>query len=331
MKTKIFFTVIFLYLLFCSTELCAQQENDNKKTFSSADKLGSPPEYYEILSENGRIIIPFEFYRNKFRFQASINGHTCYLLLDNGSLWDELLFFGSPEVDALEFNISGETSLGNSKADIAENITVGFRDIVFHDQTAVITRYNPDLPNLWEGFQGQVSATFFKHFVVKIDFDNSVIELIPPDQFNYTGKGQSFSMQPGPFSSRTINADIITHEKKTVTLELLIDLGGLHPVYLAVGRDDGITLPSDAKETSLGEGLFSQKGYMATVPCIKLGDYSLYNVPTAFSVVEKNMSIYGNTMVGLPLLRKFNIIFDYFNERIILEPSQSFNQPFFKN
>lgn len=50
---------------------------------------------YKILSDNGRITIPFEFYSNKFRFKTSVNGRTCNMLLDNGSLWDELLFFGA--------------------------------------------------------------------------------------------------------------------------------------------------------------------------------------------------------------------------------------------
>ena len=32
---------------------------------------------------------------------------------------------------------------------------------------------------------------------------------------------------------------------------------------------------------------------------IRLGDYSLPNIPTAFTVVEKDSNIYGNTMIGL--------------------------------
>jgi hypothetical protein len=51
-------------------------------------------------------------------------------------------------------------------------------------------------------------------------------------------------------------------------------------------------------------------------------------VPTAFTVVDENSDVYGNTMIGMPLLRRFNVIFDYFNERIILEPSESFKNPF---
>ena len=303
-------------------------EDKNPQEISSAGELGPPPGTYEILSDNGRIIIPFEFYRNKFRFKAVVSGRECDMMLDNGSLWDELLFFGSRKVDSLCFEVTGETSLGKTKADVAQGITVGFKDVVFHEQTAVITRYDPGLPNLWEGFDGQVSAAFFKHFVVRIDFDDNVIELIPPGQFNYNGTGLALDMRPGPFSSRTMSADVTTHNGEIVKVDLLIDLGGLHPLYLPVGRDDRITLPPDAVELSLGRGLFDQKGYLGTTRSIRLGDYILNDVPTAFTVIDKNANVFGNTMIGLPLLRRFNVIFDYFNERIILEPSAAFNDPF---
>ncbi len=303
-------------------------EEKDRQEIRSTGKLGPPRGTYEILSKNGQIIIPFEFYRNKFRFKATINDRVCNILLDNGSLWDELLFFGSPKVDSLGFEIIGETAIGNTKADIAKNITVGFKDVVFQEQKAVITRYDPNLPNPWEGFDGQISATFFKHFVVRIDFDEAIIELIPPEQFTYTGTGRAFTMHPGPFASRTMTADIVMQNGETVTLELLIDLGGLHALYLPIGRDDRITLPPDAVEASLGRGLFNQKGYLGTTKGVRFGNYMLNNVPTAFTVVEKNLDVYGNTMIGLPLLQRFNLIFDYINEQIVLEPSKSFNVPF---
>lgn len=305
------------------------EEGDRQENHTTGE-VGPPPGTYEIVSDSGRIIIPFEFYRNKFRFRATVNGRACNMLLDNGSLWDELLFFGSPKVDSIGFEITGETAIGNTNADVATDITIGFKDVVFHEQTAVITRYDPNLPNLWEGFDGQVSATFFKHFVVRIDFDEAAIELIPSGQFTYTGTGRALSMQPGPFSSRTMTADIMMHNGENVILDLLIDLGGLHPLYLPIGRDDRITLPPDTVEASLGKWLFSQNGYLGTTQSVRFGDYTLKDVPTAFTVVEKNSSVYGNTMIGLPLLRRFNVIFDYSKERIILEPSESFDDPFEK-
>ena len=92
-------------------------EEETRQEIRSSGELGPPPGRYEFVSENERIIIPFEFHRNKFRFKAIINGCACNMLLDNGSLWDELLFFGSPKIDSIAFEITGETTFGNTKAD----------------------------------------------------------------------------------------------------------------------------------------------------------------------------------------------------------------------
>ena len=56
------------------------------------------------------------------------------MMLDNGSLWDEILFFGSPKVDSLGFNFTEETAIGMIKADIDTNVTIRVNNIVFEKQ-----------------------------------------------------------------------------------------------------------------------------------------------------------------------------------------------------
>jgi hypothetical protein len=305
-------------------------------SFSQQDpsSVRTPPGKYEVISENGEITIPFELYRDKIRMTAKVNGRNSHLLIDNGSLWDELLFFGSPKIDSLALEYTGETVIGDSnvanpvRADIASDVSVSFKDVVFTEQTAIVTRYDPRLPNLWEGIDGQVSATFFKHFLVRVNFDQSVIELVRPAEFDYSGKGQALLMKPGPHDSRTIQADIRMQDGSQTSIDLLVDLGGLYPLYLPVGKYDSIQLPKNAVESTLGAGLFRQEGFLGRVESIKLGKYVLNDVVTAFTLVDKETGVYGNTMIGFPLLERFNVTFDYFSSRLILEPSKAFNDPF---
>lgn len=304
--------------------------------FSQQDfsAVQTPPGKYKVMSESGKITIPFELYRDKIRMTAKVNGRDCHLLIDNGSLWDELLFFGSPKMDSLALKYTGETVIGDStvanplRADVAPNVSLAFEDVVFTEQTAIVTRYDPRLPNLWEGIDGQVSATFFKHFVVRIDFDRSVIELLRPAGFDDSGKGQALTMKPGPHDSRTIRADIKMQDGSQTSIDLLVDLGGIYPLYLPVGKYEGIRLPENAVESTLGAGLFRHEGFLGRVKSIKLGKYVLNDVVTAFTLVDKETDVYGNTMIGFPLLQRFNLTFDYFDSRLILEPSRAFNDPF---
>ena len=305
-------------------------------SFSQQDPPSAPtlPGKYEIVSEDGKVTIPFELYRGKIRMTAKVNGRDCHLMIDNGSLWDELLFFGSPKADSLGLAYTGETVIGDSnvanpvRADIAPDVSLAFEDIVFTEQTAVVTRYDPRLPNLWEGTDGQVSATFFKHFLVRIDFDQSVIELLRPEDVGKPVEGQVLIMKPGPHDSRTIQADIKMEDGSETSIDLLVDLGGIYPLYLPVGKCDSIRLPKNAVKSSLGVGLFRQEGYLGRVESISLGKYVLNDVVTAFTLVDKEADVYGNTMIGFPLLQRFNPTFDYFKERLILEPSRDFDRPF---
>jgi hypothetical protein len=311
-KTMIAAAWMFVFLFGNGLSVPAQEVQKNETARPRSGR-------YSVLSVDKKIRIPFEIFRNKFRFKARVNGKECFLLLDNGSLWDEVLFFGSPVVDALGLKFSGETSLGPNKADTAENVRVEFDDVVFDGLSAVITRYDPRLPNLWAGTEGQLSATFFKNFVVRIDFAASAIELIAPENFRYAGAGQELAMKPGPFNSRLVSADIQLSDGKTIGLDLLIDLGGIYPLYLPLGKYEQITVPGTATEITLGAGLRVQKGFLGQVAGVQLGKLFLKDVQAAFIPVSQDAGVYGNTMIGLPLLRNFNVIFDYFNERMILE------------
>jgi hypothetical protein len=302
---------------------------------STVADLDKPPGNYEIHSGQESVTIPFEMFRSDIRMSARINGRDCHFLVDNGNLWDELLFFGSPKIDSLELEITGITALGDTTvenpiyADVAEDITIAFGDLVFSGQTGIITRYIPGLPNPWEGADGQISAAFFKNFMVAINFDESHITLIPPEQFQYTGQGKAVSMHHGPLDSRTITAEVAIADESDLTLELLVDLGGIYPLYLPLGSDDRITLPEDAEEAVLGIGFGGpEQGYLGRVSRLIIGDYTLENVLTAFTPMTENASVFGSTMIGMPLLQRFNLVFDYFHDRLYLEPNQSFSEPF---
>jgi hypothetical protein len=286
---------------------------------------------YEITSADGEINIPFEMYRGDIRMTVQINGRDCYFLVDNGALWDDLLFFGSPKVDSLGFRLTGEVALGDTAAaipiiaDTADDITVAFKNVIFTNQSAVMYRYIPGLPNLWEGADGQISAAFFINFVVTIDFDRSVLSLIKPENFDAGDFGQPIDMHLGPHNSRTITTELGMQNGGEIALELLVDMGGIHPLYLPIGKNTKIVLPDDAVETSIAYGIM---GYIGRISCLRIGEYMLADIPTAFTHIDNDVSIFGNQMLGMPLLRRFNVAFDYPNNRMFLKPNQSFAEPF---
>ena len=75
------------------------------------------------------------------------------------------------------------------KSRTASGITISFPGVEFAGQSAIITPSSAGFAEWWAGTEGQVSATFLKHFVVDIDFDQMIITLIEPRAFRDAGAG----------------------------------------------------------------------------------------------------------------------------------------------
>ena len=149
------------------------------------------------------------------------------------------------------------------------------------------------------------------------------------ENYYYYDDDEVLNMDPGPYDSRTINTKILMYNDSEVSIDLLIDIGGVYPLYLPLGKTDNITLPEKYYETITGSGLFGPvSGYIGRIKELQLGKYAINDVLTAYTEVDSTADIYGNTMIGLPLLQRFNITFDYFNEKLIIEPSEIFNNKF---
>ncbi len=310
---------------------------DGERTvdFGPPPDLGPPPGTYTVLSDDGTVEIPFEIFRDDILMIAEVNGHELRMLIDNGSLWDELLFFGSPRIDTLDLVHDGEIEVGGAgagdpvTAGTASDITIRFPDVEFEGQTAVITPYESGITTLWEGADGQVSAAFFKHFVVDIDFDEMVITLIPPGSFSYEGDGRAVPLEAASFGSWTIPGEIVTVDGAAIALDLMLDLGDLHALSLTTGGPDAIPLPGNALAAHLGYGVQGEiLGHIGRVREARVAGYTVPNVIAGFTAAEEGERTDDDAYIGHGLLRRFNIIFDYPAGRMYLEPNAHFDEPF---
>jgi hypothetical protein len=299
------------------------------------DVLGPPPGTYEITSGDGEIRIPFEIFRDDILMLAEVNGVKLRMLLDNGSLWDQLLFFGSPRIDSLGLEYDSEIQVGGSgegdpvMSDMASDVTIRFAGVEFRGQPAITTPYSSGITDLWEGSDGQISAAFFKHFVVDINFDESVIRLIPPEEFVYSGSGREIAMEPASFASWTIPGKLEMSDGNVIPVKLMLDLGDLHALSLTTGPTYGIEVPEKAIETSLGYGVQGEiKGHMGRVRGVEIGGYRLRDVLAGFQAPRDDGRTDDDAYIGFGLLSRFNVVFDYPNRRMFIEPNRRFGEPF---
>ncbi len=318
---------VFAFLCGCGLIWAADQEGQIE--------LGPPPGSCQVLSGDGSIRIPFDVFRDDIRMEAEVNGVDLKLLLDNGFLWDQLLFWGSPTIDSLRLEMDGEIAVGGSGdgepvvSRTASHVTVRFDDVVFHDQVAVVTPSSSGVAELWAGSHGQLSSAFFKHFVVKIDWDTSVITLIPPQDFDPEGQGSEIPMTHIGSGAWAIPAELELTSGGRRQVLLQLDLGDGNPLDLVVAGTDRIPLPRTAIEASLGFGVQGEiLGHFGRVQRVRIGEYEVENVLAGFRPAQNEGVLGDRSFIGLPLLSRFNLVFDYPGAKMYLKPSRQFAEPF---
>lgn len=286
---------------------------------------------YRILEPGKPILIPFDVHRGDIRIVGEVAGRPVRMLIDNGTLWDDLLFFGSPLVDSLGFSFEGDAVVGGSgqgpglASKTASGVTLRFPGVEFLNQNAVVTPYTPGAVNMWEGSEGQISGALFKSFVVTIDFDEMVITLTEPQRFRYDGPGATLPMTELPSKMWAIPATLELSDGRPVSTDLALDLGNSNPLQISTGRDHRFSVPRASIAASLGFGMQGEVfGRFGPVEKLMLGGITVAKVLAAFEQGNQ----FEEAMVGFELLSRFNLIFDYPHGRLILEPNSHLADPF---
>jgi len=295
----------------------------------------APISTYTILTE-GPIEVPFEIYHGDIRFQCEINGVEVYMLLDDGFMWDELLFWG-PQVDELDLNYTGELGPIGSPGDktsgppskTADGITVRFAGVEFTDEKAIVSPPGSWYQRAFVGSEGQFSGTFFKNFTVDINFDEMVITLIEPDEFSYMGSGKAVEWTPSGFGPRQIPVVFGLEGDRTVEMNVLMDLGYNNQFQIVTGGEHGFAMPGKTLIEKIDRGVGpTETFYQGRLPAVSIGGYELTDVLVALLPEDHSSMVFSEVMMGLNFLTRFNVVYDYHHNRIYLEPNKKFNTPF---
>jgi hypothetical protein len=238
-------------------------------------------------------------------------------------------------VDSLGLNYAGDIEVGGSgegdrvKSRTASGITISFPGVEFTDQTAVVTPYEAGLATLWAGTEGQVSATFWKSFVVGIDFDHMVMTLTEPGRFHHAGAGIEVPVKPIDKGYWSIPGTIELEDGRRVALDLAMDLGYNDQLQIDPRGPHRMAPPKRALEASLGFGVQGEtRGHVGRVRAVEIGKYRLHDVLTGFVSPADTSDVTTEAMVGLGLFSHFNVVYDYPGRRMFLEPNRRFAESF---
>ena len=323
MTTRKIGMILIITILFISMKICAQ--------------MGPPPGSYKMLNDKSTTTIPFKMVRNHIVITVQVNGSEDYeIVLDTGMPAHGALLHGGPKTDKLNLQFVGQAFIGGAggsnqlkPASIAEGVSITLGDIQLTDQAVVVMPYD-STSVLQRSHSGVIGFALFSRFAVKLDFEKMEITLTESNKFQYSGDGEIIPLEMNrdvPY----FYTDVVTHDGSRVPLKLVIDVGAGHALSLNLKSHDKLTLPENALKARLGTGVSGDViGHVGRVNTIFLGKFQVKNVVSSMtdgSITGRPMAEeHGN--LGTMTLKRFTVIFDYANKRMIVEPNSTLNDPF---
>lgn len=288
--------------------------------------------------------IDFQLIDNLIILPVELNGVKLSFLLDSG-VSKPILFNIVNISDSIQINhvesiyIRGLGDQGYIEAlkskknivKVGDAINIDQDIFVIFDETINFT------PRLGVQVHGIIGYDIFKDFTVEINYASKHIKLHKPETYRYPRCKKCKTVDLELYQNKPyINAHIEVDDKE-IPVKLLVDSGGSDALWLFEDDSLGIVPHSEKYFVDfLGKGLSgSVYGKRTRIKSFSLGDFHLKKVnaafpdPSAISVArtykERNGSIAG------AILKRFNLIMDYKNQKLTLKKNKYFKQQFKHN
>lgn len=203
-----------------------------------------------------------------------------------------------------------------------DGLSIDLGGVVLKDQTAFALSgcslgcgksTPPSIP-----FGGVIGHDLFRRFVVEVNRDKGLVTLHDPDAFQYGGAG---IIVPVSISGRQpfVELPVTEPSGRRYQANFHIDSGAGISATLFPGSHPQIQLPSRGKTT---ESCFvgGRARYREGQPVQLAIGREQVTAPVEYALGREVIADGQHGRLGARFLARFNIIFDYANERLILEP-----------
>ena len=261
-----------------------------------------------IKSHQGRVLLP-----------AELEGAgPLSLMLDTGYT---IATLHPAIIDRLGIQPSGSVRIngiaGEERAPTYRGLVFSFGGLKYSPSRVASLRSERDQRRRRDGIVG---SGFFRQFVVDCDFRENVVRLHPPADFQYGGSGEIIPLQfkhEIPF----IKASLIFSETRTVEAALELDTGcdsGLCLGNSFTAKNKLLETLTTEENRKFGTG-GSVQTKSGTIPRLRLGTLDVPHVDADFFVVGSPVDQPMDGHLGIAVLRRFRVIFDYSRKQLILE------------
>jgi len=287
--------------------------------------------------------INFQLINNLIIIPLEVNGAKLSFILDSGV--SKPILFNLSDQDSIPLNNVSEITingLGDGKPIKALSSKRNYfrlKNIKNYNQLlyVVMDKEMNFSPSLGIPVHGIIGYDLFCDFVVDINYITKVIKFYNPEFYKYKKRRKSETLPLSIVRYKAFVAgEIFFDGKKDVPVKLLVDTGSSDAIWLFQNHEKGIGIPEKNYDAFLGKGLNGNIfGKRTKVGSIKIGDFVLKDAKAAFPNMQSFSIIKDlgdrNGSVGGEILKRFNIVFNYPNNKITLRKNANFNTPFHYN
>jgi len=180
-----------------------------------------------------------------------------------------------------------------------------------------------------EKIDGIIGYSFFSRYIVKINFDSTIIEVFHPGEMEYPRGGTL--LRPA-FTTLPIQ-NLHIKDRRPMDFNFYFDTGAGLCLLMseAFANDSSILLKRRKPILTQAEGVGGKLQMRLTVvKLVQVGKYKFRNVPTYLFQDDYNVTSYPfiGGLLGNDLLRRFNMTINYPNREIHLIPNSHYRDPF---
>jgi predicted aspartyl protease len=272
--------------------------------------------------------IPFELHNNHIYLRVSVNNSEPLLfILDTGAS----THISQTRAESLGLRLLlGEQATGVGEdgvsAAVVEGVSLRLPGVTLSRQRLAAIPLESLQASLGRPVDGILGYSFFRRFVVELNYATRIIKLHPPRGYRYRGRGEHIPLIIDTDSGLIFaRARIKPAGRAPVGGLFEIDSGGGHALILNkpfVERHNLLTPAQKANPVSVGGIVGSSHAVTGTVESLQLGRIRVENVNTLFSLAAGGLlaseEFEGN--IGNDVLRRYRVIFDYPHRVMILAP-----------
>lgn len=320
--------IVYVLLLFVPSQVTAQAP----KRGESAQKPQNGAPLVRFAFGDSALKIPLEIDNNIILMRVSVNGSKpLKFIFDTGASISVIHSQRAVELGLkTQGQFHGNATGGKVEGSAINGVSLSVQGAEVSHQLIAAMPF-PTPPGF--EFDGVIGYDFINQFVVEIDYLNKIMNLYNPRTYAYSGTGKVIPLILLRRKTPLARTKIILEGRAPAEANLEVDTGadGTFVINSPFVKRQKLVeaIQKTTQDTRNGAG-GEEKVLVGRFKAVQLGRFVFKNPTVALSLDTEGAgaSEDNDGVIGGEIFRRFKVILDYSRKQMILEPNNSFNDPY---